>query len=195
MNSRPCLSPGLLPVVALICLGVIGCTRQPTADQALAAELAQSGKSRASVAPLAGKVLVDGQPPKVANARQRIVVMLCEPSKLTIPPHERTYVTCNSDGTFAFTSYAASDGVPPGDYVIIVAQLMDRGKRGYLGPDGFKNRYNDPQQNLQSSEFRIDHKVPGKTDYLFDLKVEDQQLVNPPPTALTEIVDPATKAK
>jgi hypothetical protein len=30
---------------------------------------------------------------------------------------------------------------------------------------------------------------------VFDLKIEDQQLVNPAPTALTAIVDPATQAK
>jgi hypothetical protein len=196
MNSRPRSFPRSFPVfVALISLGTAGCARQPSADQALDVQLKEAGKSRTTVFPLAGKVLVDGQPPKFNNARQRIVVMLCDPTKLTVPPHERTFVTCDSDGGFVFTSYAEADGVPPGGYAIVFAQLMDRGKRGYLGPDGFKNRYNDPQKNLQTSEFHLDHKAPGKTDYVFDLKVEDQQLINPAPLALTEIVDPATQAK
>ena len=196
MDSRQRSFARLLPfLVASISLGITGCGRQPTADQALDFELKQGGKTRATVFPLAGKVLVDGQPPKFTTARQKIVVMLCDPAKLTVPANERTFVTCNSDGDFVFTSYAESDGVPAGDYVIIFAQLQDRGKRGYLGPDGFKNRYNDPQKNLQTSEFHLDHKAPGKTDYVFDLKIEDQQLVNPAPTALTAIVDPATQAK
>jgi hypothetical protein len=196
MDFRKRSFPRLLPVLlSLICWATAGCGRQPTADQALDAELKQAGQTRATVCPLAGKALVDGQPPKFTNGRQRIVVMLCDPKKLTVPAHERTFVTCKSDGEFVFTSYAESDGVPAGDYVIIFAQLMDRGKRGYLGPDGFKNRYNDPQKNLQTSEFHLDHQAPGKTDYLFDLKIEDQQPVNPAPTALTAIVDPATQAK
>ena len=71
-------------------------------------------------------------------------------------------------GTFAFRTYGDRDGVPAGNYVLTFTQLVDRGKRGYFGPDGLKNLYNDPDK----SEFSIAHAKGGRSDYVFDLKIE-----------------------
>jgi len=96
------------------------------------------------------------------------------------------------DGSFAFTSYVAGDGLPEGRYVVVMARLKKEAgpHRWFDGPDGLKNLYNDPEVNARRPEFVIDHKSPGRRDYLFDLKIEGKPaVVKPSPNALTELKD------
>ena len=41
----------------------------------------------------------------------------------------------------------------------------------FVGPDGLKNLYNDPQKNRNEKEFVVEVQSPGKTDYEFALSV------------------------
>ncbi len=103
-------------------------------------------------------------------------------------PWERAFVECNRDGRFAFNTYFDDDGVPPGRYVVTIAQLTYRKKRGYTGPDLLKNLYNDPEKNATVEQFKIEHKPPGRRDYSFDLRVAGEEPVaTPGPKALTAI--------
>ena len=173
-----------------ICLALLfaahaaGCSQRQTADQVLDAALAQQGKSRMDVSPLAGKVTIDGKPPQLSG-RQKIIVTLYEAANKMQGPLERPFVECNAGGEFAFRTYGDRDGVPPGNYVLTFTQLVDRGKRGYLGPDGLKNLYNDPDK----SEFSIAHGKKGRTDYVFDLKVEGRESVAAGPRAVQSLAD------
>ncbi len=167
-------------LILLIVTLFAGCSHRPTADQELDASLKQMGLSRRTVLPLAGKVTIEGQPPRIENRRQKILVVLNDTAKPDVSPLERPYVTCNPQGEFAFRTYGDDDGVPPGNYVLTFAKLTDGGKRGYLGPDGFKNLYNDPEK----SEFRIAHQGSGRRDYEFDLKIDGRDPVPPGPRAV-----------
>ncbi len=61
--------------------------------------------------------------------------------------------------------------LPPGKYVMLFTQLGYNPRRGFFGPDGLKNLYNDPDVNSKKPELLIDHQAPGKTDYAFNLSV------------------------
>jgi hypothetical protein len=165
------LLSGRVLLASSIALLVAGCSHRQTADEALDATLSNMGVARVAVYPLAGKVTVDGQPPQLAQRRQKIFVVLNDPARPDVQPLERPFVACNADGEFAFRTYDMRDGVKPGNYVLTFAQLTDAGKRGILGPDGLKNLYNDPDK----SEFPIVHQEPGRTDYVFDLKIEGRE--------------------
>jgi hypothetical protein len=156
---------------------VAGCSHRQTADEALDATLSNMGVSRTKVFPLAGKVTVDGKPPQLAQRRQKMFVILNDPAKPDVQPLERPFVECNAEGEFAFRTYDMRDGVKPGNYVLTFAELIDAGKRGYLGPDGLKNLYNDPDK----AEFPIAHQEPGRTDYVFDLKIDGREPAPPGP--------------
>ncbi len=86
---------------------------------------------------------------------------------------------CKPDGSFEFSTYFPGDGVPLGKYVVgFVALHPAAKKRGradqavpYEGPDGLKNRYNDPDKNKDTKEFAVDVTAPGRTDYEFTLTV------------------------
>ncbi len=56
----------------------------------------------------------------------------------------------------------------------------------YPGPDLFQNLYDDPDRNLKEyPELKIDHQPPGKTDYVFDLKIAGREAVAAGPNAVT----------
>jgi hypothetical protein len=187
MPGPRCTPSGRLCLAFLIMACVAGCSHRSTADEALDASLAQQGRSRGDVFPLAGKVTIDGKPLQLTR-RQKIIVMLHNAASKTERPLDPRFVECNADGTFAFRTYGERDGVPAGNYVLTFTQLVDRGKRGYLGPDGLKNLYNDPDK----SEFSISHAKGGRTDYVFDLKIEGRDGVIAGPRAvqsLDEIVE------
>jgi hypothetical protein len=156
-------------------------------NESLDAFLKQAGPNRPNVSPLAGKVTIDGQPPQFARPL-RLVVMLNDPSNPVLA--KRLVRQCNDDGEFAFGTYQKQDGVPAGTYVVTFA-VLKLTPQGFVGPDQLKNLYNDPDKNALVPEFKIVHQPPGKTDYLFDLKVADQTPVEPPgPNALTELRPP-----
>ncbi len=165
----------------LLCAAAAGCSHRPSADEMLDASLARMGKSRETVYPLAGRVTIDGHPPQL-GPRQKILVLLDRPPDAKAPRAGRPFVVCNDRGEFAFHTYREGDGVPPGDYVLTFVELVDRGKRGYAGPDGLKNLYSDPDK----SEFHIAHKE-GQTDYTFDLKIAGRDGANASPKALRTI--------
>jgi hypothetical protein len=178
--------------LALACvvllLAISGCGGPSSANQLIDAEIARAGGSRNSVYPLAGQILIDGLPAKTAKAGQKIIVMLNNASQPNAPLGARSFVECGRDGRFVFRTYLDADGVPPGHYVVAIAQLTYRKKRGYIGPDGLKNLYNDPEKNAKVDQFNIEHKAPGKTNYAIELKLEGEEPVsNPGPKALIAI--------
>jgi hypothetical protein len=176
----------------LFCLLVLpliaGCGGAPSAQARIDGEMQRMGKTRDKVFPLAGRVLLDGQPANFKKASQKLIVMLNDPAHPEAPLGARPFVECGPDGRFTFNSYLEADGVPSGHYVVTFAQLIYRKKRGHCGPDGLKNLYNDPDENVKVAEFNIDHHAPGKTDYVFDLQVAGREPISSPgPKALVAI--------
>jgi hypothetical protein len=181
-------------VLTCLALGAVlltsaGCSDAQSANQRFAKELQQTGQSERSVVRFAGKVLVDGQPAHAAVAKQKVLVILFDQAQPKLQVGQRPVAWCNERGEFSFTTYRAGDGVEPGEYVVAIAQLMQHTKDdSFDGPDGLKNLYNDPDKNREVSEFKIKHASPGKTDYVFDLKLAGQDPVAAPgPHAVTEI--------
>ncbi|HEX4070689.1 MAG TPA: hypothetical protein VHX68_05950 [Planctomycetaceae bacterium] len=158
-------------------------------SQRLDRELLRIGQVKATVFPFAGKVLVDGQTPQLSGG-QKIVVVLFDAAKPNLPVRERPQALCNHHGEFAFATYGNADGLVAGDYVVTIAQLFCRSKDNACeGPDGFKNLYNDPDQNSKLSTFAIKHGAPGKTNYVFDVELASHDPVNSPgPRAVTAIL-------
>jgi len=168
--------------------GLIGCGPQ-SEEQRIDTELKRLGEARVKVYPFAGRVTIDGQPPKAAKARERTILMLNDLSKLDVPPNKRQFVVCGPQGEFAFSAYGAGDGIPPGKYVVTIGQYFYSKKNGYTSPDLLKNLYNDPEKNAKNPEFVIDHKDPGKSDYVFNLEIAGKEAATPGPKAITEIPD------
>jgi hypothetical protein len=175
-------------LASLAALVAVGCTHQPSADEATDAALKAQGLTRLAVYPLAGKVTIDGQVPQLTTSKSKLIVMLNDPKKPDVPALERRYQVCDPQGGFAFTTYAKDDGVPPGKFVVTIAVLEFSKKHGYLGPDQLKNLYNDPDKNSQVTQFSIDHQSPGKSDYLFNLEVAGKEAATPGPKALTQLI-------
>jgi hypothetical protein len=166
----------------------VGCSRTQTSEQALDTNLKTQGLTKQGVYPLAGKVTIDGQPPQT-DKKTQLLVMLFDRSQPDLPLKQRPKTTVDSQGNFAFQTYAPADGIVPGKYVVAFALLTYNRKRGYLGPDKLKNQYNDPDHNAGIPEFNIDHQPPGKKDYAFDLKIPSGDGPSPGPKALTGIPD------
>jgi hypothetical protein len=166
-----------------------GCSGTQSADQALNKALETAGKNKETVYPFAGKVTIDGQPPKFENQSDRLVVMLNDPEKPDEPTRSKTHVDTNAQGEFNFNSYALGDGLRPGKYILTFAVLKNSRKLGYLGPDQLHNLYNDPDKNAKIPEFFIDHQAPGKRDYAFNLETAGKEEGTPGPHALTSITD------
>jgi hypothetical protein len=194
MVGRPrSVSLNLVIRVVLGCflLGGGGCSKKLSPNQRVEKELSQIGKSAAAVLPFAGKVLVDGQPAQGTTPSQKIVVVLFDRTQPKLRVNERPHAECNDKGEFAFTTYSSADGVPPGEYVVAIAQLFVRSKDNSCeGPDGLKNLYNDPEKNDKIPEFTINHASPGKTDYVFGLKLAGEEPVSTPgPRTVSEILE------
>ena len=182
LKTRPSL-PTLALIGAVALSGGTGCSRASRLDAAIA----QAGASKERVFPMAGKVTVDGLPPEL-KSRETLIVMLCDPHKLDRPPGENPYAAANpKTGAFAFTTYAARDGVKAGKYVVTFAVLTSKGKAGLLGPDKLNNLYNDPDKNSGIAGFTIEHKSPGESDYSFNLEVAGIDPAEPGPHAVTAI--------
>ena len=159
-----------------------------TAEQRVSAELHRTGKQRVAVYPLAGRVTIDGIPPSaIAKGRSKVLVMLNNVSNPDDPPEKRPFMEADPDGAFRFSTYGNGDGVPAGKYVFTFAQLNFRKKEGYVGPDGLKNLFNDPEKNVDKSDFTIEHKAPGRKNYVFDLRTLGEEEATPGPKALIKI--------
>ncbi len=181
-------SVNLAPWGILACLltAAIGCGHS---DARLLQAIAKTGHDKRPVYPLAGKVTIDGQIPPSAAPNQKLIVMLFDRAQPKLTVNQRPYVECNLQGEFAFTTYKVGDGIFPGDYVIVFAQLtLDRTDDSYRGPDALKNLYSDPDKNATNPEFSIKHEAPGKSNYVFNLAVAGQEAVSEPgPRSVTTI--------
>jgi hypothetical protein len=161
---------------ACACLVLVGCNRTPSTAERVKQAYESSGLTRVDLYPLAGTVTVDNAPPSIKAKKTAIVAMAYNLSKTDVPVDQNSWVTVQSDGSFAFPD----GGLPPGKYVMLFAQLQLHKKRGWHGPDGLKNLYNDPDVNSKKTEFLVDHDKPGKTDYRFNLNLAGE---TPPPQA------------
>jgi hypothetical protein len=175
---------------ALIMLGLcfVGCSHRETADQALDRAMKEANQTRGEVAKFAGKVTIDGQPPSLPRGKS-LVVMLYNPQK---PPANRQVLPysarCRPDGSFAFNTYGTDDGAPVGKYIVLFAELQPA-KVGFVGPDGLKNLYNDPERNDKDPQFQLNLTEPGRSDWTCDLAVAGKEAnENPGPHAATGIV-------
>lgn len=185
-SSRPfwillALGPALLGSA----VGICGCGRQ-TANQAVDAALQKAGKSREVVFPLAGKVLIDGRDVDMRPG-VRMFVMLHDRDTLDASKGPPFKAICKPNGEFTFNTYLQGDGVPSGRYVVTIAQLHQGFRRGYVGPDGLKNLYNDPEANVKIDTFVINHQPPGKADYVFELQIANREPAEPGPHAVTKL--------
>jgi hypothetical protein len=147
------------------------------------------------VAKCAGRVTVDGQPPKQDC---KIFVTLHRPDHLDEAAHLRgkgyqLFTPCDADGSFVFRN-----GVEPGQYVITFVELHARGgaqksdtggarmvrgnnsPRGFQQPDELKNLYNDPNKNIKDPTFNLNLAFPGRDDFQFDLAVAGKEAVDKP---------------
>jgi hypothetical protein len=167
----------------------VGCNRTQTGQQALEKQLAASGQTMARVAPFSGMVTIDGKPPEIPKGRA-LLVMLYEPKNppTKTKPARRALVAKN--GYFAFQTYESADGVPEGSYVLLFAELQPRGHGAFVGPDGLKNAYNDPDKNEKNPTFNVTVTAPGKTDYSFELPMAGTDQAEPGPHAITKIERP-----
>jgi hypothetical protein len=175
----------LLATAALACLAC-GCGGHTSAEEALNKALKREGLERQRVFPLAGVVTVDGLPPQF-DPQQSVVVMLIDPQDSSRRLAVSYFVPCDREGHFQFSTYKRGDGVKAGHYVVAIARLR-RTLGRFIGPDGFQNLFNDPENNAKDPRFQLDHHPPGKTDYTFDLRVAGvQPPENTPPQAILSL--------
>jgi hypothetical protein len=199
----------------LLAATLAGCNAKPTtsAEQEADVKFDNNPKSRMlPVAKFAGKVTVDGQPPKKDG---KLFVILTDSKHLDehasgqLP---KLYAVCNAEGSFAFGTYDlknGKDGVFTGKYVVTFVQLHKYSgsttKAGrpvapgssrrpqtsvkYALPDDLKNLYSDPDTNVKDKRFKLDLQPPGKDDYQFNLAVIDKDPVaKAAPHAVTYMV-------
>jgi hypothetical protein len=113
--------------------------------------------------------------------------MLHDPATVKTAKGPPPKAICQPNGDFAFNTYVQGDGVRAGKYVLTIAELRHAPRMGYVGPDALKNLFNDPDANAKVDEFVIDHQPPGRTDYVFDLRVEGREPATPGPNAITKL--------
>jgi len=175
-------APGFsLPFLTLLVLAAIaleGCSK-PSREDEYSKNNAKP-PAQEPVAKFAGRVTVDGL---TQLGGDHIFVFLTDPQKLD--KHKRLSTRCDPDGRFEFKTYLPGDGVPLGKYVVgFVALHLPKKATGmgtadsaprYLGPDGLKNLYNDPEKNKDIPEFVVEVTQPGRTDYEFNLTVSGKE--------------------
>jgi outer membrane murein-binding lipoprotein Lpp len=190
MFLRPYLAIRLQSVLAVLLVAVLlvtvllvaGCSSGQTYNQAIDKALANAGKTRSAVYPLAGKIKVDGVAPDLAEG-EWIVMMLKDPAN---PKPDGPYRLISRSGEFAFRTFAKDDGVKAGTYIATFSKLKRGQHKEYPGPDEFNNLYDDPDRNLKEyPELKINHQPPGKKDYVFDLKIAGREAVAAGPNAVT----------
>ena len=156
-----------------------------------------------AVAKFAGRVTIDGKPPK---KNCRLFVILNDPNHLEKNANgeeQSLFSVCDSNGNFAFSTYGLRDGVIAGQYVVTFVELhpspskrtsvffLPTSSRGpppdrYRQPDELKNLYNDPDKNAKNPDFNLDLQPPGYAHYQFDLAVAGKKpVMEPGPNAVT----------
>ena len=183
-------SLALCVVLGCCLLAAEGCGSSMSPTQRVEKELSVIGLGRHELYPFAGKVLVDGLPPQSKTPDQTVVVVLFNRAQPDLRVASRPHANCNKQGEFWFSTYSPKDGLESGEYVVAIAQLslQERG-HNLLGPDGFQNLYNDPDKNEKEPEFAVKHVSPGKSDYVFDLKLAGREPVTTPgPRSVTQLL-------
>ncbi len=173
-----------LPLFFAAAIALAGCNQRPGVDEAIKEQLAETKGSQIGVARFSGTVTIDHQTPSIP--RKRALVLILYSAKDAQPGHETLYYTaCDKDGHFEFTRYTKGDGVPPGAYTVLFAELVPRRGSQFSGPDDLKNLYNDPD----TSPFHVEIASPGKTDWEFNLDIAGKE-PNPHagPHAITQLV-------
>jgi hypothetical protein len=171
MQALPRLSLELVRLLILtVVVSAAGCG-PPPGTQRLDRAMSQAGLARVAVYPLAGKVVADGEAP---SENGKVVVMIIDSAKAQTPHPEPMFAVCDANGEFVFSTYLRGDGVPEGYYLVTLAQLVQRRDRTFVGPDQFKNLYSDPE----TSDLRIEHRAPGRTDYVFELQIAGRDAVS-----------------
>jgi hypothetical protein len=185
-----------------------GCDRVQTAESARERQFREHPQLElpSAVAKFAGRVTVDGKPPKRSC---KLFVILNDPKHLDqTADGERPnlYVACDANGDFGFSTYQPQDGVVAGKYVVTFVELhrpIDRtqfrtlrtspfrpGPERYRQPDELHNLYNDPDKNAKIDEFVLDLQPPGSSHHNFDLVVVGKKPVETPgPNAVAGVVD------
>jgi hypothetical protein len=193
-------------IIALVGLFFVvdlaGCNRSPNADQAAVSISAAGGSEtdgskfdkfrefqKLPLAKFAGRVTVDGQPPKKDCKVFLVLADARHPDENSHGILPKFYTACDADGHFAFTTYENGDGVPVANYVVTFMELhpgaatpskgsarapaafSSQPQRRFAGPDELKNLYSDPDTNVKDKQFNLDLQSPGKDDYHFDLAV------------------------
>lgn len=116
--------------------------------------------NRKPVAPVAGKVLLDGAPVPLAH----IAFHSLEPD-----PKRRSWVAdglVEADGSFALSTYQAFDGAPAGDYAVTVTWRVPAfDEAGKPGPNKLPEKY----AKAVTSELRAKVKSGEKNTFTFEL--------------------------
>jgi hypothetical protein len=183
------LSFGRLGLVAALA-GFVTAGCGSSADDALNQTLKDAGKTKDAVYPFAGKVTIDGDPPKLERG-YRLVLVLNDPEKLDTPTIQKLHVEADENGEFKFTTYGQNDGIKPGKYIVTFGVFKNQRIVGLVPPDQLHNLYTDPDENAKNSpEFVIDHKAPGNKEYKFNLVVMGKEPVAQPGShALNGVMD------
>jgi hypothetical protein len=141
-----------------------------------------AGEQPLTLAKFAGKVQVDGSPPKPEEGHALVVMLYpSQPNKTIL------VARCGADGAFEFTTEKKGDGVPKGSYVVLFGEFKIGARAAYKQPDDLKNLYDDPDKNGQDSQFKVDLQPPGKTGCQFDLKLAGQEAASPGPNAILRL--------
>jgi len=156
-------------------LGCGGDSAQQRLDQAL--------PDRGEVVPVSGTVMVDQKP--VENLLIRLV-----PAGTNKPEQTNPRAFTKADGTFSFTTFLENDGVPAGEYRVLVEQLQKVSTTGWAGPDELKNRYNHLDE--PASTLTVEDGMP-LDDVLIDLQLDNQPGKKEPTYGATHIGKPASK--
>jgi hypothetical protein len=201
--SRPKCSRMNLAACLLACAVAQGCNQSESAEQAMETQFKDKAQFQLPlpVAKFAGRVTIDGKPPK---KNCTLFVILNEARHLDEAAHSdrpMIYAVCDHKGDFAFSTYGRRDGVVAGKYVVTFVELHrprtiskafilvgvdSHGLDRYRQPDELKNLYNDPDKNIKDASFNLDLEPPGNVDYQFDLVVAGRKPVSEPgPNAFT----------
>ena len=148
----------------LICFLLFGCGGRQSDAQRVEKASKSAGLQSVRGYPLGGKLTIDGQPPPSSETAPLLVIAY-DSAKSDVNAKGSARASIKPDGSFEFPS------LTPGKYVMLFAQFHRSPKMGFLGADGLKNLYNDPDVNAKKPEFLIDHRAPGKTDCTFNLSM------------------------
>ncbi len=96
---------------------------------------------RKTTSPVKGTVTVDGAAPGSEVQLECHSVAGMDSQHPTV-----SQTATDADGNFAISTYAAGDGVPAGEYVLVFSwKEFNIMARAYSGPDKLKGRYSDPK--------------------------------------------------